>query len=28
MSNSVNVYEFIGFVTFNIEVHEFKLVYV
>jgi len=22
MSNSVNFYEFIGFITFNIEVHE------
>src|SRR6218665_134315 len=27
MSNSVNFYEFIGFITFNIEVHELVNVY-
>ena len=27
MSNSVNFYEFIGFITFNIEVHELVYVY-
>jgi len=27
MSNSVNFYEFIGFITFNIEVHELFYVY-
>ena len=27
MSNSVNFYEFIGFKTFNIEVHELVYVY-
>jgi len=27
MSNSVNVYEFIGFITLNIEVHELVYVY-
>jgi len=27
MSNSVNVYEFIGFKTFNIKVHELVYVY-
>jgi len=28
MSNSVNLYEFIGFVTFNIAVHELIFVYI
>jgi len=27
MSNSGNVYEFIGFITFNIEAHELVYVY-
>ena len=27
MSNSVNFYEFIGFITFNVEVHELLYVY-
>jgi len=27
MSNSVNLYKFIGFITFNIEVHELVYVY-
>ena len=27
MSNSVNFYEFIGFITFNIEVYELVYVY-
>jgi len=27
MSNSVNFYEFIGFITFNIEVHELVYLY-
>ena len=27
MSNSVNFYEFIGFITFNIEVHELVYMY-
>ena len=27
MSNSVNFYELIGFITFNIEVHELVYVY-
>jgi len=27
MSNSVNFYEFIGFITFNIEMHELVYVY-
>ena len=27
MSNSVHFYEFIGFITFNIEVHELVYVY-
>ena len=27
MSNSVNFYEFTGFITFNIEVHELVYVY-
>jgi len=28
MSNSVNFYEFIGFITFSIEVHELVYVYI
>jgi len=27
MSNSINFYEFTGFITFNIEVHELVCVY-